>query len=1434
VSWTNGNGSGRAVFIKETISSSETVSLGNSNIYHGANPSLTTSTIASGDWQGVYYGTGTSVKVTGVVPGVFYRIHVCEYNMPSDQFFHYNSSAAIGNPLSPSVDNPTGGQYGYNFEASSGAFNYLSEGATINFSSGFSSSIPLGFTFSYFGRNYTHCKVSSNGFITFNLFSYLDDNLYGPHEPLIAPLWDKISSGKVSYKTVGVSPNKAFVVEWKQSKWNVSAGSPAISFQAWLYENGKVEYIYKDESGPINDAGAVIALVGQVRKHYSLADTSPSPLMDPGLYRSINTKPATNQVYAFTPSVSNVITPTVPVSNVTATDVGMYGMKLNWTKSTDSEFTALFIKETSTEEDMPIQNETYYSASSVFLLGSSAKWQCIYNGTGSSVELTALRAGYNYRIQAFAYNGQAATQKYQTSPTTITQETPVVAPTGNPFSRLDPVKTTKSELFYFLNAETKYAEGAKRAIFIKENSGEAVASPVDNTTYTPNEIFGNGSQIGSTGWFCVFNGIYDGRPNVGGPVLLKVAGLDPGTSYNIHVVDYNGMPSLEKYNTTAAEGNHFQFTTKNADATPYSFTASSNPYTPLSGGTDLNSIEKDYALSEAIDIGFDFTFSGNSFTKLKVSSDGFLTFNPYADKSFYDQNSTVVKLTQDEYMRSVIAPLWGNLEGINGQASYKIDGVAPNRTFTVEWKNWRSHLPFGGPVTISFQAILFETTNAIEYRYKQEAGATPSTSSISAKIGISYPGNQPGKSFFVLNNSSSSPTPSYTQQFYSVSNLPAINQVYRFVPTDKLDQTIDFSLSSRTIRQGDFSLSASASSTLPVTFTSSNPEVATVSGNLVKVISVGKTTITASQVGDDFYNPVSNSKELEIKDAAQTITFTSIGDKTFGDAPFTLSATASSGLPVFYSTTTPNIISISGNTVTIKTVGTATIRAQQYGDYQYYPAPQVEITFLVKPAGPVIKWFDSNWLESSAASGNQWYKDGVAIPGATSKYQAASPGTYTVQVIIGSYVTGFSSPLVVTENNQTITFPELPYLAVGASMDLDTIVTASSGLPVTYACNPSIAIINGSIVTAVAEGTVQIMASQPGNEQYNPANNVFQVLTVSNRIPQTITFDLQEEAFVNDGPITLTATASSGLPVSYEIMEQFVAQVSGNTLTLLRTGTVNIIAKQEGDSIYNTAQQQIRLLRVKKSNQTISFPTLAPKIIGDAPFSLNASASSGLPVKFTSNNTSVVTISGSTATIVGTGTVTITASQSGNSKYNAAVSIKNELTVDKRSQTIEFDLQLDTVFVNDGPITLTATASSGLPVSYKSMDESIATISNGNILNLIRSGFTEITAIQEGNPTYNVAPPQRRSLFIYSESNAQEESFVAAYPNEVEEMLTVDVSLFSKEETTVTMYDLMGRKIDSKTGRGIFHFDVKDYKSGNYVLKVTNGKRVVSKHIKKK
>jgi len=79
--------------------------------------------------------------------------------------------------------------------------------------------------------------------------------------------------------------------------------------------------------------------------------------------------------------------------------------------------------------------------------------------------------------------------------------------------------------------------------------------------------------------------------------------------------------------------------------------------------------------------------------------------------------------------------------------------------------------------------------------------------------------------------------------------------------------------------------------------------------------------------------------------------------------------------------------------------------------------------------------------------------------------------------------------------------------------------------------------------------------------------------------------------------------------------------------------------------------------------QTITFGALSNVIVGVAPFSISATASSGLAVTFTSMTTSVCSVSGSTMTIVATGTCSITANQAGNATYSAASPVTQSFTV---------------------------------------------------------------------------------------------------------------------------------------------------------------------------
>ena len=77
------------------------------------------------------------------------------------------------------------------------------------------------------------------------------------------------------------------------------------------------------------------------------------------------------------------------------------------------------------------------------------------------------------------------------------------------------------------------------------------------------------------------------------------------------------------------------------------------------------------------------------------------------------------------------------------------------------------------------------------------------------------------------------------------------------------------------------------------------------------------------------------------------IDFATLANQTLGAAPFTVSASASSGLPVVFSSLTPAVCTVSGNTVTLLALGTCTLAADQAGNAIDAAAPTVTQSFFV-------------------------------------------------------------------------------------------------------------------------------------------------------------------------------------------------------------------------------------------------------------------------------------------------------------------------------------------------------------------------------------------------------------------------------------------------------------------------------------------------------
>lgn len=165
---------------------------------------------------------------------------------------------------------------------------------------------------------------------------------------------------------------------------------------------------------------------------------------------------------------------------------------------------------------------------------------------------------------------------------------------------------------------------------------------------------------------------------------------------------------------------------------------------------------------------------------------------------------------------------------------------------------------------------------------------------------------------------------------------------------------------------------------------------------------------------------------------------------------------------------------------------------------------------------------------------------------------------------------------------------------------------------------------------------------------------------------QTITFGSLNNQTLSVATMTISATASSGLPVTFFTATPAVCTVSGNVVTLVSAGACTVTATQAGNSVYNaapTVNQSFTIFPPSLSYQSISLTIPTNVSLGVAPFTVTAAASSGLLVTIASSTPAVCTVSGYPVTILAAGTCTLTATQAGNTTYAAAAPVTQSFTV---------------------------------------------------------------------------------------------------------------------------------------------------------------------------
>ena len=580
VSWTNGNGGRRAVFMKAAAGSI-------------TNPSDANAYTASSDWNSkgtqlgtsgyycIYDGTGSTVTVTNLAAATAYYVQVFDYNSdvtPTAATFNYYTATATGNP-------------GNSITLSS---NLSAHAASFTVAPASTTSLTLTFTAASTITNaagYIILQKSGNSAPTgtpTNATSYSVGNTIGDGTvaaiitntattsttisglayassysfTLIPFNWNTVNTGTYNYYTAATIPSATGTTSTPTAPIISTPTSASVTTTtATLGGN-----VTNDGGDPVTERGIVwsetslnanpviggsnvtkVALGSGTTGVYTVATTGLTSGVSIS-YKAYATN-STGTSYTTVGSITTLATEPITISSsMTFPTYTTSSVQVSFTSGNGAN--RIVVARLSTTTRVAPTDANGYAVSSASFTDLSNVTTgtgnvVVYNGASNTVTVTNLSAGTTYAFDVYEYNGSSASANYLTSSYLTGSKTTIFA---EPTVQASGVNFTNVSSTSFTINWTKGGDGvtpSTGSLIIVKDVSAVDAVPVDGTIYTAGGSFGAGTEIGtSSGNFVVY------RATVS---TVNITNLIDGHTYHVAVFASNGAAGSgsENYLTTS-------------------------------------------------------------------------------------------------------------------------------------------------------------------------------------------------------------------------------------------------------------------------------------------------------------------------------------------------------------------------------------------------------------------------------------------------------------------------------------------------------------------------------------------------------------------------------------------------------------------------------------------------------------------------------------------------------------------------------------------------------------------------------------------------------------------------------------------------------------------------------------------------------------------